>query len=261
MRAAAPPVPRKLAVAPSLSPDLRTGAPTARHALLLNPFYAKDPHASFGKHVLTPTLALTSIAGATPDGWTVRPEDYARRVDVFHRNGIQVNGSFVLGFDFDGPDVFERTCSWIEAARLECATFHILTPYPGTPLFKTMKAQGRLLHEDWSLYDTSHVVFRPERMGVDELAEGYSYCYRRLFSHGSISKRRPVHAGAVLPYLAMTYLYKRSNRFWPLLIESALTRRAWHPLVGIARRRNVRQRGRFADHGIPAFAAPIAPGV
>src|SRR5205807_5741549 len=42
-----------------------------RLALLLNPFYAKDPNASFGKHVLTPTLALTSVAGATPANWEV----------------------------------------------------------------------------------------------------------------------------------------------------------------------------------------------
>ena len=71
-----------------------------------------------------------------------RPDDYARRVAVLHDNGIQVNGSFVLGFDHDRPDVFERTAEWIEANRLECATFHILTPYPGTPLFAQMQARG-----------------------------------------------------------------------------------------------------------------------
>ena len=64
-----------------------------------------------------------------------RTDDYARRVAIFHDNGIQVNGSFVLGFDHDRPDVFGRTVDWIEGNRLECATFHILTPYPGTPLF------------------------------------------------------------------------------------------------------------------------------
>ena len=63
-------------------------------------------------------------------------EDYARRTAVFHDHGVHVNGSFVLGFDHDGPEVFERTVAWIEANRLECATFHILTPYPGTPLFR-----------------------------------------------------------------------------------------------------------------------------
>jgi hypothetical protein len=43
-----------------------------RTALLINPFYPKDPHSSFGKHVLTPTLALTSFAAATPEHWRVR---------------------------------------------------------------------------------------------------------------------------------------------------------------------------------------------
>jgi hypothetical protein len=47
-------------------------APRPRYALLINPFYRKDPHASFSKHVLTPTLALTSIAAATPPEWQVR---------------------------------------------------------------------------------------------------------------------------------------------------------------------------------------------
>src|SRR5215217_7014074 len=49
--------------------------PTPRFALLINPFYPKDPHASFGKHVLTPSLALTSIAGATPANWRVEYHD------------------------------------------------------------------------------------------------------------------------------------------------------------------------------------------
>jgi hypothetical protein len=116
-----------------------------------------------------------------------------------------VNGSFVLGFDRDGPDVFARTADWIEENHLECATFHILTPYPGTPLFRQMEGEGRLLHRDWSLYDTAHVVFKPKRMTERELAEGYAWCYRRLFGHRSIWRRRPEDPRAVLPYLAMAY--------------------------------------------------------
>src|SRR5437764_13146068 len=64
-------LPRAMRVAPRLDPRVRPGPPQPRHALLLNPFYRKDPHASFGKHVLTPTLALTSIAAATPPEWEV----------------------------------------------------------------------------------------------------------------------------------------------------------------------------------------------
>src|SRR5438552_7724901 len=64
--------PAPMRLAPPLDPARVTPPPTPRYALLINPFYPKDPHASFGKHVLTPTLALTSIAGATPPGWRVR---------------------------------------------------------------------------------------------------------------------------------------------------------------------------------------------
>jgi radical SAM superfamily enzyme YgiQ (UPF0313 family) len=171
--------------------------------------------------------------------------DYARRVRILHDYGIQVNGSFVLGFDHDGPSVFERTTAWIEEQRLECSTFHILTPYPGTPLFAKMEAEGRILHRDWDLYDTAHVVFRPARMSPEELAEGYAFCYERLFSHRSIWRRRPTDARAVLPYLAMSYLYKRSNFLWHQLIRHRLTASIWRPLVEMTRRRHLKFRRRL----------------
>jgi radical SAM superfamily enzyme YgiQ (UPF0313 family) len=188
-----------------------------------------------------------------------RPADYARRVDLLHRHGIQVNGSFVFGFDDDGPDVFQRTVDWIEANRLECATFHILTPYPATPLFRQLEAEDRLLHRDWSLYDTAHVVFKPKRMSPEDLYEGYAWAYRRIFSHASIWRRRPSELRAVPPYLAMSYLYKRSNRLWPFLIRHRLTHLAWRPLVEISRSRHVRFRRRLAARrpAVPEVGVPV----
>lgn len=191
---------------------------------------------------------------------TPRTDDFARRVALFHDNGIQVNGSFVLGFDHDRPDVFGRTCDWIEANRLECATFHILTPYPGTPLFRQMESQDRLLHRDWRRYDTAHAVFRPRHMTPEQLEEGYAGCYRRIFSHASIWKRRPDDARAVPAYLAMSYLYKRSNWLWFLLIRTRLTRAVWRPLVELSRRRHLTFRRELAERDEPTPAAqPHAP--
>ncbi|OYP36078.1 B12-binding domain-containing radical SAM protein [Rhodopirellula sp. MGV] len=176
-----------------------------------------------------------------------RTEDYARRVKLFHQYGIQVNGSFVLGFDHDREDVFRRTVEWVEANRLECATFHIMTPYPGTPLFRQMESEGRLLHTDWDKYDTANVVFAPKHLTPEQLAEGYEWCYKRLFSHASIWRRRPSDWRAVPAYLAMSYLYKRSNRFWHLLIKHRWTARVWRPLVELTRRRHVKFRKRLAQ--------------
>ena len=173
------------------------------------------------------------------------PEDYARRVKILHDNGIQVNGSFVLGFDHDEPDVFEKTVEWIEENRLECATFHILTPYPETPLFRELDGARRIVHRDWRLYDTAHVVFDPARMTAEQLFAGYQWCYRRLFSHRSIWRRRPRDWRAVLPYLAMSYLYKRSNRIWHVLIRYRLTALIWRPLIELSRRRHLRFRRRL----------------
>jgi radical SAM superfamily enzyme YgiQ (UPF0313 family) len=181
---------------------------------------------------------------------TPRTQDYARRVRLLHNNGIQVNGSFVLGFDDDRKDVFVSMVQWIEANRLECATFHILTPYPGTPLFRQLEGEGRILHKDWSKYDTAHVVFRPRHMTPEELHLGYDWLYRRLFSLASIWRRRPEQMSAILPYLAMSCLYKRSNRIWHLLIKQRAVHRVWAPLVKWTRSRHLAFRRRLVSVGI-----------
>jgi radical SAM superfamily enzyme YgiQ (UPF0313 family) len=193
-----------------------------------------------------------------------RTEEYARRVELLHQHGIQVNGSFVLGFDHDRADVFEKTAAWIESNRLECATFHILTPYPGTPLFRQMEAEGRILHKNWTQYDTGHVVFQPRHMTPEQLERGYAWCYQRLFSHTSIWRRRPADIRAVLPYLAMSYLYKRSNRLWYHLIRQRLTARVWRGLVELTRRRHLRFRRQLDEQmvaGAVRAAALVSAGV
>ncbi len=173
---------------------------------------------------------------------TPKTSEYARRVRILHEHGIQVNGSFVLGFDQDRKDVFAQTAQWVEENRLECATFHILTPYPATPLFRQMEAEGRLLHRDWSRYDTGHAVFRPKHMSPEELEHGYGWMYQRLFSHTSIWQRRPEDWRAWAPYLLMSYLYKRSNRFWHFLIQNDLVHTVWSPIIGLTRWRHLRYR-------------------
>jgi radical SAM superfamily enzyme YgiQ (UPF0313 family) len=200
---------------------------------------------------------------------TPRTEDYAARVRLLHEHGIQVNGSFVLGFDHDHADVFTTLAQWIESNRLECATFHILTPYPGTPLFRQMESEGRLLTRDWDLYDTAHVVFEPRHMKPEELALGYDWLYRRMFSWESIWRRRPSEVGAMTAYLAMSILYKRSNRFWYWLIRNRLVHAVWSPLVEwtrwrhLAFRRRLERRGVMPVNGacIRAPGAVVSPGV
>ncbi|RZO65431.1 MAG: B12-binding domain-containing radical SAM protein [Sandaracinaceae bacterium] len=188
---------------------------------------------------------------------TPRPEDYARRVRLLHDHGVQVNGSFVVGFDHDRPGCFAELADWVEDNRLENATYHILTPYPRTPLFRQLEAEGRILHRDWRRYDTAHVVFQPKHLRPDELQRGYEWLYQRTFSPSSIWRRRPDDPRAVPPYLAMAYLYKRSNPLWRLLIEKDLTQWAWRPLVEWTRLRHVSRRAELAARPLEGAATKV----
>ena len=86
-------------------------------------------------------------------------KDYVKAVNRLHSLGIMINGSFVFGLDEDDKDVFKRTVDWGVNNSLTTSTYHVLTPYPGTKLFKDMEQQGRILTRNWDLCDTRNVVY------------------------------------------------------------------------------------------------------
>ena len=112
--------------------------------------------------------------------------DYSAAIQRLHSLGVMVNGSFVFGMDEDDGGVFERTVDWGISQGIETATYHILTPYPDTELYKRMQAQDRLLHSQWDLYDTRHVVYRPTHLTGQQLEDGYWQAYRDFYRWGSI---------------------------------------------------------------------------
>ena len=154
--------------------------------------------------------------------------DYGEAVRRLHELGVMVNASFVFGLDEDDVSVFERTVEWAVRQGIETATFHVLTPYPGTALFRKMEAEGRLLHRDWDLYDTRHAVFRPARMTPRQLEEGYSRAYRDFYSWGGILRgaaTKPDLAGS-LRHAAYAIGWKKCEPVWDLLIRARRVARA-----------------------------------
>src|SRR5678816_266790 len=75
--------------------------------------------------------------------------DYSSAIRRLHDLGVMVNASFVFGMDDDDASVFDRTVEWAVQQGIETATFHILTPYPGTCLHKRLDAQGRITTQNW----------------------------------------------------------------------------------------------------------------
>src|SRR4029077_975006 len=121
--------------------------------------------------------------------------DYAAAIRRLHDLGVMVNGSFVFGMDHDEPDVFDRTVEWAVEHGIETATYHILTPYPTTALYQRMEAENRILHRDWDLFDTRHIVFKPQRLTAQELEAGYWRAYRDFYRWGSIWRGAASKAG------------------------------------------------------------------
>ncbi|GIE31096.1 B12-binding domain-containing radical SAM protein [Actinoplanes italicus] len=153
--------------------------------------------------------------------------DYGAVARRLHDAGVMVNASFVFGMDGDGPDVFDRTVAWAVENGLETATFHIMTPYPGTALFRRMEADDRLLHTDWDRYDTRHVVYRPKGMTGVQLEAGYWRAYRDFYRWGAIWRGAATKSGAGRwRHLAYAGGWKKFEPLWDSLIRSRQVLRA-----------------------------------
>mgnify|MGYP005852820217 CR=1 FL=1 len=148
-----------------------------------------------------------------------------------HDLGVMINGSFVFGMDHDDEDVFPRTVEWAIKHGIETATFHILTPYPGTALYARMRAQGRILHHNWDVYDTRHCVFRPARLRPAQLEAGYWRAYRDFYTWESIL--RSVSAKSSWPerirHLTYTAGWKKFEPMWNFVIrmQKVASMRPW----------------------------------
>jgi hypothetical protein len=139
-----------------------------------------------------------------------------------HDLGVMINGSFVFGMDADDSSVFDRTVDWAVGHGIETATFHILTPYPGTALHGRLAAQGRITIHDWDRYDTRQAVFQPARMSGQELEHGYWRAYREFYRWRSLFRGAAAHdsVSAGLRHLAYAAGWKKFEPAWDLVIRA-----------------------------------------
>ena len=157
------------------------------------------------------------------------PERYAQVVERLHARRIALQGCFVFGLDDDTPDVFLKTAKFAVDAKIDLPRFAIVTPFPGTGLYKQMENEGRILTKNWELYDGQHVVFQPAQMSVGELQHGNEMAWKHTYSWGNIGRR--LRHTAAPRYVAMMtnfgyrYYAHRLHKFytcdWMLIPEWA----------------------------------------
>ena len=137
-------------------------------------------------------IGFESLVQENLDGVSKRfvpAEELTNLVKTIQAHRIGIQGAFIFGFDEDDPTIFRRTVDFVQKNSIEIPTFSILTPFPGTLLQKRLEEAGRIFDYNWSHYDMSHVVFKPRRMTVQELQEGYLWAQKYVCAPRSIFKR------------------------------------------------------------------------
>jgi radical SAM superfamily enzyme YgiQ (UPF0313 family) len=108
------------------------------------------------------------------------------------KHRIRVYGTFVFGYDGDTPESFGETVSFAREHALYIAAFNHLTPFPGTPLYTRLQAEGRLLYEAWWLderYSYNKIPFQPRGMTPEMLQQNCLAARREFYSWRSIAQR------------------------------------------------------------------------
>ncbi len=130
---------------------------------------------------------------------TNQVQKYEEAIRRIHAHGIAIFGAFLVGLDDDDAGVFERTLRFAERVRLEGAQFNIPTPYPGTPLYRAVEGEGRILSRNWADYGSDKVVIAPRQMSVAQLQEGHAWLWHEFYSLRSAWRRIGLlHADALM---------------------------------------------------------------
>lgn len=117
--------------------------------------------------------------------------DVMQAVSRIQSHGITVNGCFILGLDSHTPEIFEQVLRFANEAEMWDVQITVLTPFPGTPLYKRLEAEGRLIEPGrWDLCTLFDVNFQPKQMSVEQLRDGIYWLAERLYTREAIADRR-----------------------------------------------------------------------
>jgi len=116
---------------------------------------------------------------------------YREAIDRIQSAGIRVNACFVLGLDGQGPEVFDEVYRFVEQAAPFDVQITYQTPFPGTPLYERLKAEGRLTHDgQWDRLTLFDINYEPTPMSRQELRAGFFDLTRRLYNEQFTHARR-----------------------------------------------------------------------
>lgn len=116
-------------------------------------------------------------------------QEYKEIVKELHSHGIAIHGSFVFGFEDDTPKTFQDVLEFVNEAKIDFPQYTLYTPFPGTPVYNKLKKEGRIITNNWSLYNGQNCVFKPNRITPHDLEKGLQWIQRQTYSLNYILKR------------------------------------------------------------------------
>ncbi len=116
---------------------------------------------------------------------------YQEAIHRIQSHGIRVNGCFILGLDGQTPDIFDRVYEFTEQLELYDVQITLQTPFPGTPLYETLRREGRLFEPAaWHRCTLFDLTYEPTPMSREELVDGFRDLARRLYCDSFTTWRR-----------------------------------------------------------------------
>lgn len=151
-------------------------------------------------------------------------QNYQAAIKKLDELGIMINGSFIFGLPEDTGEVFRHTTQWAIESGITTATFHILTPYPGTKLYNQMASQNLIMNSNWDEYDTRHLVFKHPFISKEQMEGGYNNAYKEFYKWNSIISGSYHHQTLKMKLKHLTYsgAWKKFEPVWNFVVRHQL---------------------------------------
>jgi radical SAM superfamily enzyme YgiQ (UPF0313 family) len=124
--------------------------------------------------------------------WNTAQGSYSDSLKQFRKHGLAIYGTFVFGYDEDDWGIVRESVEFAREQKLFLAAFNHLVPFPGTPLYRRLREQGRMITDPWWLNEKGRVgdvTFRPKRISAADLEAACLWARRQFYSWPSMLER------------------------------------------------------------------------
>ncbi|MCX7667472.1 MAG: B12-binding domain-containing radical SAM protein [Atribacterota bacterium] len=165
-------------------------------------------------------LGLESVEKSVLDEYrkNLSLEVTQKAIEILHKYGVRIWGSFILGSLKDTKDTIKKTIELVRNINPDIVQFSLLTPFPGTSIYDEFLQERRLLSTNWSLFDGAHPIIKLDTLKPKELRRLLLRAYFEFYKKGRFSevlsfvkKCLITHIPFLTSYQEEHYLRKRLN--------------------------------------------------